>query len=242
MSSSGAPTGGGGTPNADPSWHGDAREREAEILMLRHQVVVLKRKTGRPRLRRSDRMLLAALSRFVPKERWSCFIVSPQTLLRWHRELVAHTWTFRHARTGRPPPNPELVALSISMARRNQLSTRRVQIVGVTRNPGAAWVTQQARNLSKAGELEDARFLIRDRGSKFTAADRESGAIVGSVDSMSDGFRSVEDFSATSPASPGDVAQLVEHRLCKAGVAGSNPVVSTHGCRVPGDAGHTGVT
>src|SRR5439155_2126750 len=76
-------------------------------------------KAGRQRLRRVDRMLLAALSLLVPKDRWSCFIVSPQTILRWHRELVARKWTYRHARTDRPPLDPELVALIISMARDN---------------------------------------------------------------------------------------------------------------------------
>jgi putative transposase len=78
---------------------GDVREREAEILVLRQQLAVLKRKAGRPKLRRVDRMLLAAFARLIPKERWSCFIVSPQTILRWHRELVARKWTYRHART-----------------------------------------------------------------------------------------------------------------------------------------------
>jgi putative transposase len=87
---------------------GDVREREAEILVLRQQLAVLKRKAGRPKLRRVDRMLLAAFARLIPKERWSCFIVSPQTILRWHRELVARKWTYKHARTGRPPLDPEL--------------------------------------------------------------------------------------------------------------------------------------
>jgi hypothetical protein len=98
---------------------GDVREREAEILVLRQQLAVLKRKAGRPKLRRVDRMLLAAFARLIPKERWSCLIVSPQTILRWHRELVARKWTYKHARTGRPPLDPELVALIVSMARTN---------------------------------------------------------------------------------------------------------------------------
>ena len=92
---------------------GDVRERVAEILVLRQQLAVLKRKAGRPKLRRVDRMLLAAFARLIPKERWSCFIVSPQTILRWHRELVARKWTYKHARTGRPPLDPELVALIV---------------------------------------------------------------------------------------------------------------------------------
>lgn len=75
---------------------GDARDREALILALQHQLAVLSRKDPRPKLRRFDRMFLAALSRLIPRERWSSFIVSPQTLLRWHRELVHRKWTFEH--------------------------------------------------------------------------------------------------------------------------------------------------
>src|SRR5215204_536810 len=89
----------------------------AEILVLRQQLAVLKRKARRPKLRRVDRMLLAAFARLIPKERWSCLIVSPQTILRWHRELVARKWTYKHARTSRPPLDPELVALIVSTAR-----------------------------------------------------------------------------------------------------------------------------
>jgi hypothetical protein len=60
---------------------GDARGREAEILVLSHQLAVMKRKAGRPKLRRFDRML-AAFARLVPRDRWSGFIVSPQTIPR----------------------------------------------------------------------------------------------------------------------------------------------------------------
>ena len=66
---------------------GDPRDREVEILVLRHQVQVLRRKVGRPKLRRCDRLFLAAAAHLLPKERWSCFIVTPATLLGWHREL-----------------------------------------------------------------------------------------------------------------------------------------------------------
>jgi hypothetical protein len=62
--------------------------RDLEILVLQHQVRVLQRKAGRPRLRPLDRAVMAAASRILPRERWVSFIVTPQTILRWHRELA----------------------------------------------------------------------------------------------------------------------------------------------------------
>jgi len=98
---------------------GDGHDREVEILVLRHQVKVLSRKAGRPKLRRRDRIFLAAASRILPRDHWSCFIVTPQTLLRWHRELVRRKWTYRRRTTGRPRLDPEICALAIRMAREN---------------------------------------------------------------------------------------------------------------------------
>jgi putative transposase len=63
---------------------GDAA-KDLEILVLRHQLAVLRRQTPRPRLEPADRTLLAAVSRALPRARWSCFLVKPETLLRWHR-------------------------------------------------------------------------------------------------------------------------------------------------------------
>src|SRR5664280_1754351 len=81
---------------------GDPRDREVEILVLRHQVQVLRRKVGRPKLRRCDRLFFAAAARLLPRGRWSCFIVTPATLLAWHRALVKRKWTCRRRRSGRP--------------------------------------------------------------------------------------------------------------------------------------------
>jgi putative transposase len=80
----------------------DDRDLAVENAVLRHQLAVLRRTTPRPALRRRDRVLLAAASRLIPRDRWSLFLVSPQTLLRWHRELVRRKWTYRHRRPGRP--------------------------------------------------------------------------------------------------------------------------------------------
>jgi putative transposase len=70
-------------------------ERDIELLVLRHQVKVLQRQVKRPRLNRLDRVLLAAASRRLTKSSWSSFVVRPETLLRWHRELVRQKWTYR---------------------------------------------------------------------------------------------------------------------------------------------------
>jgi hypothetical protein len=78
------------------------RSKELEILVLRHQLHVLQRQVSRPRLRPADRVLLAVLSRSLPKPAWSSFFVSPATPLRWHRRLVARRWTYPRRTVGRP--------------------------------------------------------------------------------------------------------------------------------------------
>ncbi len=98
----------------------DDRTKDLEILVLRHQLRVLRRKAGRPRLRPLDRVLLAAVSRVLPRDRWASFMVTPTTLLRWHRELVRRKWTYgRGVRPGRPPLDPEVQALVLRLAREN---------------------------------------------------------------------------------------------------------------------------
>ena len=77
--------------------------KEIEILVLRHELEILRRRQPRPRLKPADRARLAVLSRLLPRERWSPFGVRPETLLRWHRLLVARHWTYPHRHLGRPP-------------------------------------------------------------------------------------------------------------------------------------------
>jgi len=94
-------------------------EREAELLVLRHQVKVLSRGVRQLPFRRRDRMLLAAASRILPRERWKAFVVTPRTLLRWHRELVRRKWTYRRRGPGRAPLDRETVELVARVAREN---------------------------------------------------------------------------------------------------------------------------
>jgi putative transposase len=217
---------------------------EVENAVLRHELSVLRRSVKRPELRRRDRVVLAAASSLLPRERWSVFLVSPQTLLRWQRELVRRKWTYRRRPAGRPPLDIERRELVLRLARENprwgcvriqgelrklgirvgattirtllrqhrlgpaprrtglswaeflraqaqgvlgcdfftvetvwlrtlyvlfwiEHGSRRVHLAGVTANPDSAWVSQQARNLAIAEHLEDVRFLIHDRDTKF---------------------------------------------------------------------------
>ena len=93
--------------------------KDVEILVLRHQLTVLRRQVERPRLVATDRALLAAASRALPRSRWSCFFVKPETLLRWHRRLVAGAWTYPRRGQGRPPLDQDVQQLIIRLAKEN---------------------------------------------------------------------------------------------------------------------------
>ena len=95
------------------------RGKEIEILLLRHQLRVLERRVARPQLSQADRALLAAFSRVLPRRAWAAFFVTPSTLLRWHRELVARRWTYAGRGPGRPATSAKVRELVVRLAREN---------------------------------------------------------------------------------------------------------------------------
>jgi putative transposase len=96
-----------------------AEAKEIEILLLRHELAVLRRQHPQPRLQPTDRALLAALSRLLPRARWSVFLVRPETLLRWHRRMVRRRWTYPATCTGRPPLPDDIQQFIVRLAREN---------------------------------------------------------------------------------------------------------------------------
>src|SRR3979411_1322999 len=107
---------------ADPSgWSASAPNQttRTSIAVLRHQLAVLHRQVARPRYAPTDRLVLATLARLLPRERWSAFLVTPATLLRWHRELVRRRWTYAREPRVRRGLDPALVDLVLRLAREN---------------------------------------------------------------------------------------------------------------------------
>ncbi|MEU5940252.1 helix-turn-helix domain-containing protein [Micromonospora sp. NPDC047548] len=104
------------------------RANAVEVLVLRHQVAVLRRQVRRMDLEPVDRAVLAGLSRLLPRARWSAFFLTPATLLRWHRNLIARRWTYPRRRPGRPPVTAEVRELVLRLGQDNpSWGCRRIQ-------------------------------------------------------------------------------------------------------------------
>src|SRR6185436_16519627 len=93
--------------------------KEIEIQVLRHQLAVLQRRTPRPRMSWTDRAVIAALIRLLPVRRRLGLLVTPATVLRWHRQLITRRWTTQPTRPGRPPIPAGLRALIVRLAMEN---------------------------------------------------------------------------------------------------------------------------
>ena len=117
--------------------------KEVEILVLRHQLAVLQRDAPRPRMSWTDRALIAVLTRLLPTPRRLGLLVTPSTILRWHRQLVASRWTTKPVRPGRPAVPAGLRALIVRLATENPTwGYRRIhgELVGLGYRIGASTV------------------------------------------------------------------------------------------------------
>jgi putative transposase len=118
------------------------QRKEVEILLLRHELQVLRRQVARPQLRPADRVVLAALGQALPRVR--SLLVEPATLLRWHRELVRRRWSFPAHRQGRPPLVSPARALVLRLAAKNpSWGYKRIHGeltgLGFTLSPSTVW-------------------------------------------------------------------------------------------------------
>jgi transposase len=117
--------------------------KEIEILVLRHQLAVLQRRTPRPPTSWTDRALIAAFTRLLPVHRRRGLLVTPATILRWHRQLIARRWTTQPARPGRPATPGGLRALILRLATENPTwGYRRIhgELAGLGHQIGASTV------------------------------------------------------------------------------------------------------
>ncbi len=130
------------------------RSKDAEILVLRHQLAVLHRQVPRPRFEPDDRAVLSALARVLGRDRWSIFLVRPDTILGWHRRLVANHWTYPH-RPGRPSTAVEIRHTIIRLARENPgWGYRRIHgelaRLGITIAASTVWTTLKTAGIDPA--------------------------------------------------------------------------------------------
>lgn len=149
----------GPTPDADA----------VEIAVLRHQVAVLRRQVARPHYTPADRMLLAALARLLPRQRWAVFLVTPSTLLRWHRELIGRRWTYPHTGRGQRGLDEQVVALVVRLARENP-RWGYLRIVGECSNLGVRVSATSVRRILRRHGLGPAPRRVGPSWTQFLRA------------------------------------------------------------------------
>jgi putative transposase len=152
--------------------------KELEILVLRHQLQVVQRQVGRPRLRPCDRVLLAAFSRSLPRSAWPSLLFSPATLLRWHRQLVARRWTYSRRSVGRPRTASGISGLVLRLARENPAwGYRRIQGellgLGIRIAPSTVWAILRRHGVGPAPRRAELSWLqfLRAQASAIIACD-----------------------------------------------------------------------
>jgi transposase len=131
-------------------------ERAVEIAVLRDQLAVLRRQVALPRFSPTDRAVLATLARLLPRDRWATFLVTPATLMRWHRELVRRHWTFPRSETVVPNAlDAEVVVLVLRLARENP-RWGYLRIVGELKKLGVTVSATSVRNVLRRHRLKPA--------------------------------------------------------------------------------------
>ena len=154
------------------------RAKELELLVLRHELSILRRQVGRRRFEMHDRVLLAAFSRMLPRRSWAAFSVRPETLLAWHRRRVARRWTYLHRRPGRPPISRDVRELILRLARENS-NWGYPRIAGELRKLDIAVSASSVRNILTSAGLPPAprrdaqswRSFLRAHGESILACD-----------------------------------------------------------------------
>jgi putative transposase len=151
---------------------------EVEILVLRHELAVLRRQVARPSCRPADRVFLAALARMLPRNRWGSVFVQPKTIRRWHRSLLARGWTYPHRRPGRPATGAGVHALIVRLARENpDWGYRRIQGelagLGIRIAASTVWSILQQAGIEPAPRRssETWRQFLRAQASGIVACD-----------------------------------------------------------------------
>ena len=156
----------------------EPQELAVEVVMLRHEVSVLRRQVARPALRPADRALLAGLSRFLTRDRRGRFFVRPETLLRWHRDLVRRRWTYSPQRSGRPSLPAGTVQLVLRLANENPTwGYRRIQgqlaTMGVRLAPSSVWAILRRHGIEPTHRRSGATWagFIRAQATTMLACD-----------------------------------------------------------------------
>jgi putative transposase len=201
------------------------RAKELEILVLRHELSILRRQINRPRFQPHDRLLLAAFSRMLPRRSWNAFFVQPETLLHWHRRLAARRWTYPHRCPGRPPLSRDVRELILRPARENW-SWGYLRIAGELRKLDIAVSATSVRNiLTNAGlppapqrDSQSWRRFLQAHGASIIACDFFTVDTVWLrrlyvLAFLSIGSRRIEYFACTSKPATAWILQQVRNLL-----------------------------